>query len=474
MSRGFLRWREWFRGKRGGNATPRLPGARALHELPREQLRAAASMALGPGISRRLTTLGQSPCRAVDRLEAWLAESSGPGRRFGSMLRELSNPDLLILALIVRDGGLEASSGVRLASAGAVAEHLQLGKDSRHFLEFLVLDDLRMSGLASGAPDAVAVESFAGYLNKASTFSAFTAEEHLKALFLMTLATLDAEGALSAERARQLARLYDDTYSQLTKAYGDQMIDTALAKRSAVNIARPAGMTEHELLEFLTGFPRRYLTLFDSRTISEHVRMCRQLTADGVQCALTKAGGGVWELTVATHDRPYLFSSICGVLAHLNADIVSGQAMTSAQGVALGIFRFHDDEGALERSDPKPILIDAIAGRVDVEPLVMHMQHTAKGASPDERMVSIDNDASTRYTVVEMIAGNAPGLLYRVSRALSDCGCSLEMVVIATEGPRAHDVFHITKDGQKLGPEDQRAVSAALERVTSGFMRSGS
>src|SRR6185312_10523307 len=223
----------------------------------------------------------------------------------------------------------------------------------------------------------------------------------------------------------------------------------------------------------LTGFPRRYLNLFDSRTIGEHVRMCRQLASgDQVQCALSKAGGGVWEVTVATRDRPYLFASICGVLAHLNADIISGQAMTSAQGIALGVFRFHDDEGALERSDPKPILIDAIAGRIDVESLVTHTQHAAALASPDERMVNIDNDASARYTVIEMIAGNEPGLLYRVSRALSGCGCSLEMVVIATEGPRAHDVFHITKDGGKLGAGDRRAVAAALERVTSRVTRS--
>jgi [protein-PII] uridylyltransferase len=338
-----------------------------------------------------------------------------------------------------------------------------------------VLDDLPMSDLASGARDAVAVDAFAGYLNKASMFNSFPAEEHLKALFLMTLATLDAEGALSEERARQFARLYDDTYSQLTKAYGDQMVDETLARRSAAAIARPAGMTEHELVEYLTAFPRRYLTLFDDRAISEHIRMSRQLgTAGDVQCALTKSGGGVWEATVVARDRPFLFASICGVLAHLNADIISGQALTSAGGIALGVFRFHDDEGALERSDPKPILIDAIAGRIDVEALVTHTPHAAPPASPDERMVSIDNDASARYSVIEMIAANAPGLLYRVSRALSESGCAIEMVVIATEGPRAHDVFHVTKGGQKLAPGDQRAVAAALEQVTNRFTRSGS
>jgi UTP:GlnB (protein PII) uridylyltransferase len=49
--------------------------------------------------------------------------------------------------------------------------------------------------------------------------------------------------------------------------------------------------------------------------------------------------------------------------------------------------------------------------------------------------------------VLEIVAKDAPGLLYRVSHALSTFHCEIEMVVISTEEGKAVDVFHVKKDG---------------------------
>ena len=69
-----------------------------------------------------------------------------------------------------------------------------------------------------------------------------------------------------------------------------------------------------------------------------------------------------------------------------------------------------------------------------------------------------DNDSSRRYTIVEIVAENALGLLYRVSRAMSESGCDVDLVLIATEGRRAIDVFHLTRDGSKLTLAQQQEV----------------
>src|SRR5205085_4835689 len=134
---------------------------------------------------RRLSKLGQRPVAAVDRLERLLTDSSSLlNRQFGAMLRELSSPDLVILSLLLRDAQSAASPAAKLESVRAICGHLELSGDSRHLLEFLASDDLRMSAMASATRDAHAIASFAGYLNKASLFTAFTTEEHLKALCL--------------------------------------------------------------------------------------------------------------------------------------------------------------------------------------------------------------------------------------------------------------------------------------------------
>ncbi len=444
-----------------------------LHSLPREQLRAALSLALGPGVSRRLKALGLRAVPAVDRLERLLTDASSvSNRRFGAMLRELSSPDLLILSLLLRGAHAGTHSPARTAAVRAVCDHLELAADGRHLVEFLVNDDLRMSAMAADRVDALAIANFASYLNKASLFTAFTTEEHLKALCLMTLATIDSEGALTPGRAEQLWLLFAETYNYLTKAYGDELIDAAAVRRTALNAHRPGDISEQDLVDGLTGLPRRYLTLFEPPVIFEHIRMCRHFRAGEVHCALKKTGGGQWELTVATLDRPFLFSKVCGVLAYLNADILSGQAMVSASGVALDVFVFHDEEGVLDRSDPKPLLADVIADRVDIEQLLTEKNRkAAPHAGGNPPVVKIDNDVSARYTVIEIMASSAPGLLYRVSRALSKSSCEIELVVISTEGSKAHDIFHVTRENAKINASDHTRVAQEVEQSCHFWLR---
>ena len=45
-----------------------------------------------------------------------------------------------------------------------------------------------------------------------------------------------------------------------------------------------------------------------------------------------------------------------------------------------------------------------------------------------------DNEHSRKFTVLEILADDAPGLLYRISRVISGQGCDVELVLIATEG----------------------------------------
>ena len=64
-------------------------------------------------------------------------------------------------------------------------------------------------------------------------------------------------------------------------------------------------------------------------------------------------------------------------------------------------------------------------------------------------VVHADNTSSKRYTIIDIIADDELGLLYRISRVMSQNGCDVDLVLIATEGHRAIDVFHITKAGAK-------------------------
>jgi [protein-PII] uridylyltransferase len=408
----------------------------------------------------------------VHKLEQLLKATSLSGNRYGTMLRELSNPDLLVLALLLRSVHAGRPIDETLNAVRSTFDHLQLSVDSRHIVEFLLRDDLRMGRIAfsADADDPETIDAFAGYLNTAALFNTFTIEEHLKLLCLMTLVTADAEGTLTPLKSELLWRLFVDTYNRLLKAYGDQVIDASTIARTALNSHRPPTVSEAELVAFLEGMPKRYLTLFDADSIYEHVRVCRDNSADDVHVFL-KNNTAVGELTVITLDKPFLFSNICGVLSYLGMDIIDGQALTTTRGLVLDLFRFHAPHGFIASSQLNPLLIDVVAGRVDIAQLFKSKdERSAAGAAPAPPVIAFDNEASDRFTVLEIVAQDAPGLLYRISRAFSTFRGEIEMVVMSTEGDKAIDVFHVRKDGAKILDSDELPLTELLERAIEGTL----
>ena len=74
------------------------------------------------------------------------------------------------------------------------------------------------------------------------------------------------------------------------------------------------------------------------------VRLWRDIRDDDVHFFL-KQRDDVWELTVVTLDKPFLFSNICGVLAYFGMNILRGYALTSLSSLVLDVFQFQDKEG---------------------------------------------------------------------------------------------------------------------------------
>jgi [protein-PII] uridylyltransferase len=139
------------------------------------------------------------------------------------------------------------------------------------------------------------------------------------------------------------------------------------------------------------------------------------------------------------------------------------------------MFHFTDDERFLELNEGGDaqivkVLEDVISGRLDLAARLKGREEGAfrrrlPGFAP---VIHCDNESSRRYTIVEIVAENALGLLYRVSRAMSESGCDVDLVLIATEGRRAIDVFHLTRNGAKLSLPQQQEVIVNLHRVLEG------
>jgi len=394
--------------------------------------------------------------------------------RFSSLLSDLAAPELLVLSLLYHDVGKWRDDDHHLESvrmARRMLERLQMTAESRETVEFLIRQHLEMSLIAfrRDTEDPEIVKRFAGLVG---------IEERLKMLTLMTLVDVEAVSpdTLTPWREELLWRLYVDTYNHLTLEYGDDLIVRDQAELAELLAGRPGDISEPEIRRFLEGLPRRYLQLFSHAAIYRHVKLSRDITPDHVHATL-ELREGAWEIAVVTLDKPFLFSNICGVLSSFGMDILRGHALTNPNGLVLDTFQFTDQERFLElnadgRAQLLAVLEEAVSGRIDVAARLRARERGAlyrRGVPRFTPVIHCDNQASRRYTILDIIANNAIGLLHRISRVISRNGCDVDLVLISTEGEKAIDVFHITQAGAKLSEAAQQALTADLQRMLEGI-----
>jgi [protein-PII] uridylyltransferase len=418
-------------------------------------------------------TVDEHTLLTIRNLERLLTTDAVDRLRFRSILLDVHEPELLVVALLFHDVGKwrdddHATESVRMATHAL--EQLNVDDEQRDTILFLIRHHLRMSLAAfrRDTEDPEIVKQFAALVGT---------EERLKMLCLMTLVDIEAVSpeTLTPWKAELLWRLYVDTYNHLTQGYGDELIERNEAGLAALQANRPEGITDGEVASFVEGLPQRYLRVFSPDTIYQHVRLARGIKADEVHLSLEQ-DGTVWSLAVATLDKPFLFSNICGVLSSFGMNILRGHAFTNPKGLVLDVFEFTDEERflALNRDARERVLRvmeDVVSGRADVRARLRGRERGVlqpRSALRFAPVVHADNKASDRYTILDIVAGNALGLLYRISRVISQHGCDVDLVLIATEGERAIDVFHITKAGAKLTEAEQLALTSDLQRTLEG------
>ena len=415
-------------------------------------------------------TVDEHTLRAIRNVEHLCTPMTRSRKRFASLLAEVSEPELLVLALLFHDCGKwtnknHSEEGVRMANEAM--RRLRLPERSRQTIEFLIRHHLQMSVVAFRR-DAEDPDTVIGFTRLVGS------EERLKLLALLTLADVDAvsPGVLTPWKEEMLWRLYVESYNQLTLGYGDDSIDHDEVARIALNAQRPDDITEEELTSYLEGFPQRYLRLLDGPIVYDHLRLARDLKPGIVRPILTRHETS-WELSAIALDQTRLFSNICGVLSFFGMDIMRGHVMSNQHGVALDIFEFEDREKFLTLNKSAHdeligLLEDVVAGRVAIDEKLKGRWRAGRKGLPlkhIEPLVHYNNHYSKRFTVVEIVAPNGWGLLYRVSRAIADNGCSIDLVLINTEGVKALDVFHLTEQGGKLSEATQERLKADLEQT---------
>jgi [protein-PII] uridylyltransferase len=205
-----------------------------------------------------------------------------------------------------------------------------------------------------------------------------------------------------------------------------------------------------------------------------HARFVRTTEEAGKRLATSvgfDAGRGVTELTVYAPDHPWLLSIIAGACALAGANIVDAQIYTTTNGIALDTIAVsrefeHEEDEARRAGRIGDAIEKAVRGLIKL-PEVLPKRAPPKGrlkAFAIEPEVTINNQWSQRYTVVEVTGLDRPGLLYELTTTLSKLNLNIASAHVATFGERVVDVFYVTDLlGAKITtPTRQAAIKRPL------------
>ena len=179
-------------------------------------------------------------------------------------------------------------------------------------------------------------------------------------------------------------------------------------------------------------------------------------------------------LCVVAADRPGLLSVIVGLLTLHGQSIRSAQVWSSEQGGAVDEFEIEpvfDKELDPERfaADLEHSLDEGLVLDSQIEARARMYVPKASAAHPAEPRVLVHDDASARSTVLEVRAGDAVGLLYRLTRTMSQLDLDIHQTKVVTLGHEVVDTFYLRDaHGKKLtAVAAEEARDALLLELTS-------
>jgi [protein-PII] uridylyltransferase len=179
---------------------------------------------------------------------------------------------------------------------------------------------------------------------------------------------------------------------------------------------------------------------------------------------------GGTEVFVYTRDHEYLFALITSTLEQLGLNINDARIITSSNHYTFDTFLVLEDDGEPIHNEARlheihAALTKRLKNPQQAQQAVMHMPRQLKHF-PIETEVLFNEDAQNNRTMMEVIAGDRPGLLARIASALESCGVILQTAKIATFGERAEDIFFVTeKIGDPLSVETQEALREAITKA---------
>ncbi len=302
--------------------------------------------------------------------------------------------------------------------------------------------------------------------------------ERLRLLLVLTVVDIRAvgPGVWNSWKRQLLSDLYEATEEVLRLGHKQRGRDDRI-KTKKDNLKSALGISDNAFDHLAKKLPAPYWIAEPDDIILHNAKhLLAQAEAPLSIDACYYPDRGATLITVLASDHPGLFYRIAGAIHLAGGNIIDARIHTSTDGMAIDNFLVQDPLGRPFKENAQIERLshliesalanrEAIAPRLDSKPVALRRAETFQIAPS----VLVDNQASNRFTVIEVNAADRPALLYHLAHALFQSKVTLHSAHIATYGERAVDTFYITDlfGGKIENKQRLKSLEARLREAAS-------
>ena len=298
---------------------------------------------------------------------------------------------------------------------------------------------------------------------------------HLDYLYVLTVADVRATNPdlWNSWKAGLFADLYQATSAALRRGSESPLDKEELiaeTQRQASMLLAERGMDPEAVQSVWRRLSEEYFLRHSADEIAWHTQnLTARLQGDTPLVLLRpQAERGGTALCVYSRNDDFIFGRVTAVLSQLGLTILDARIVPVGEDASLDTYAVLEDTGA-PLMDPERLaeierVLTREINRRNASPIAVTRRaprQVRMFTTPTEILFS--DEPRNRRTVLEIVAGDRPGLLSQIGQALKACGIRLQNAKITTVGERAEDVFFVT-DAQHR-PLDDLAARERLREV---------
>jgi [protein-PII] uridylyltransferase len=300
-------------------------------------------------------------------------------------------------------------------------------------------------------------------------------ETHLDYLYVLTCA--DVRGTNPKLWNSWKASLFHDFYMRVKRALIrglESPIDQEQLVRETQDAAR-AALAERGVAgvdQVWTRFSAAYFLQHSPEEVAWHTRLLAERdpsSSEPLMALDPRSVRGTTAVLIFSRPRRHGFARTTAVLDQLGLNIVDARITPTGDGFSLDLYHVLEEDGAPitdkdRQEEIEQALWRSLKGPEDTSFAVSRRGPRTVQMFQTPTQITVSLDERNRRSVLELTAGDRPGLLCDVGKVLVEERIELKAAKIMTVGERAEDVFYLTDfDSQPLS-------HAAAQRLKDQLM----